>query len=415
MYTPKFTDLVGDEAAFFTNHQGKAPLLRRGGIKNPAGLLSIGDLDQILHQEALRAEYVRVVKNGELIPESAYTRPLTVQRRYLPDVIVPDHVYAYFRVGASVVWNTLNHLRPNLRAVNAMLADKLAVGSESTAFLTPPGGQGFAIHHDSMDAFVIHLHGTKRWRVWQTDQAARSAGHLREAAKEYQLDDLPSPILDTVLEAGDVLYLPACTPHVAIAQERTSLHVTVTVVPPTWSQLTQALVRRLLEADAATDEYVFLTGHNQVAALGERLRMLAERLTDLDPAEELLNLTRVNRIPAGTAQGRRFQDTAALDDIDEAAQVTLSTSDLAFRDLSDGRVRVESRGTAIAVPKAVRDALTQLLLSGKSCSTADFIPEAEAQTSMAAVRALARIGILQLAHDVSADSKQTGSGTMSSA
>ncbi|WP_430930579.1 JmjC domain-containing protein, partial [Pseudomonas aeruginosa] len=34
------------------------------------------------------------------------------------------------------------------------------------AYWTPPNSQGFAPHWDDIDAFVLQLEGTKRWRLY---------------------------------------------------------------------------------------------------------------------------------------------------------------------------------------------------------------------------------------------------------
>lgn len=413
MYVPKFTELVGDIAVFFEDYLGKAPLLRRAALReDPARILSISDLDQILHHEGLRAQYLRLAKDGALIPEDSYTQPLAVQGRLMTDSIVADQVYAHFRAGASVLWHAMNHFRPNLRAFSAMLADTLAARSDCAAFLTPAGHQGFTIHHDPMDTFILQLHGTKHWQVWPT---AHSAGGARSADGDagvvgsYRRQDLPEPLWNTVLQAGDVMYLPSGTPHVAAAHAGTSLHLTVTLVPPTWAQLTQQLLARLVQHDPLFQEYAYLGQANlprQHAALRQRVDHLIERLTALDTGRELHQLALQGRAPAGIAQGNLFHDTATLDDLGAAISadtpVSKAAGDLPMSELADGRVRIETSGRAVAVAASVAHALRQLG-SSRRCPAAAFLPEAGADRSLAVVKTLIRNRIL-ISHPATATS-----------
>src|SRR6185369_16459005 len=106
------------------------------------------------------------------------------------------------------------------------------------------GTQAGTVHSDPSDVYVIQLAGSKHWQVWPTPPVRRMG-----VDREYGPDELPEPILDVVLRAGDVLYLPYGTPHVAAAKEETSLHLTVVALTPTWSQLLARVVERVLDED----------------------------------------------------------------------------------------------------------------------------------------------------------------------
>jgi ribosomal protein L16 Arg81 hydroxylase len=96
-------------------------------------------------------------------------------------------------------------------------------------YLTPSGCQGLAPHHDNIEAIVIQVSGRKHWRLYKP---------VEELACSYS-DDLKQeaigePIMDVVLEAGDVLYFPRGVVHQAVAQEETSVHVTLSTFE-SWS------------------------------------------------------------------------------------------------------------------------------------------------------------------------------------
>lgn len=86
---------------------------------------------------------------------------------------------------------------------------------------------GLAPHHDDVELFVCHTEGRKRWRVYAPTAGfalpTRSSGDLPAAG-------LGVPLLEAVLEPGDVLYLPRGTVHAAEAEGGAgACHVTVSM------------------------------------------------------------------------------------------------------------------------------------------------------------------------------------------
>ena len=103
------------------------------------------------------------------------------------------------------------------------------------SYLTPAGTQGFAPHYDDIEAFVIQVEGKKRWRLYKPRN--RFEILPRTSSSEYLaflpfnsftapeifneiflLDDLDEeeigqPILDIVLDPGDLLYFPRGVIH----------------------------------------------------------------------------------------------------------------------------------------------------------------------------------------------------------
>ncbi|TLQ46954.1 JmjC domain-containing protein [Streptomyces marianii] len=400
MYVPTFASLVGDEERFFAEHFGRSPLLRREALTGPPEeLLSVADLDDCLHQEALRTQYLRLVKRGDLIHEGTYTQPLRVQRKYIPDRVVPERVYEHFRTGASVVWHSMNHFRPNLRALNAMLAQRFATRSDSLAFLTPAGQQGFVIHHDPNDTFVIHLHGSKRWRVWPTAEVLRPDGRPYKVGEEYRAEHLGEPLLDVTLRPGDVMYLPSGTPHVAAAEDSVSLHLTVTVTPRTWPELLRSTVAEAMPADPEHRGFPHLTEETteeQAAALKDRIELLVERLRAIDPRAEVARLTAEGRDAEGIAAGHRFASAAAVDETDASTPVRAAHADFSFTQSAAGdRVGVRFDGKTVAVPRSVADALRSCA-AGAVVPAGRFVPNAAPEDSVKAVKTLARLGAVAL-------------------
>ena len=161
-----------------------------------------------------------------MLPESTYTRSATLAGRPLTGLVDPRKALALFRDGATVVFQGLHRYWPPLTRLVAELELELGHPCQANAYLTPPGSQGFAVHSDTHDVFVLQTAGSKRWEV-----------------------HTPEDVQEVLLEPGLCMYLPTGTPHAARAQETVSLHVTLGINQLTWRGLVERTVRGVLERE----------------------------------------------------------------------------------------------------------------------------------------------------------------------
>jgi bifunctional lysine-specific demethylase and histidyl-hydroxylase NO66 len=220
-----------EPAKFAAAHWGKAPLLSRaGGLAGPDGfrdLLSPDDADELLSRRGLRTPFLRVAKDGSLVPAARYTGSGGAGAE-IGDQVLDEKILALYADGATLVLQGLHRIWPPLvdfaRELGAALGQPLQVN----AYLTPPGSQGFATHYDTHDVFVLQVDGRKRWRIHEpvlSDPLERQAWGGR--AEEVSATADGEPAIDAVLEPGDALYLPRGWLHSAQAQGDSSLHLTV--------------------------------------------------------------------------------------------------------------------------------------------------------------------------------------------
>lgn len=75
-------------------------------------------------------------------------------------------------------------------------------------YSTPGGGVG--PHIDQYDVFIIQGQGQRRWRV-----GAKDCGQYQESIQAKALRQITGfdALIDTILEPGDILYIPAGFPH----------------------------------------------------------------------------------------------------------------------------------------------------------------------------------------------------------
>ena len=196
-----------------------------------------------------------------MLPEKGYTRGATLAGRQLTGLVDGRTAVEEFRNGTTVVFQGLHRSFPPLIDLISQLELELGHPCQANAYLTPPGSQGFAVHSDTHDVFVLQTAGTKQWEL-----------HPPEGDEE------------PLLEPGHVMYLPTGTPHAARAQDTVSLHITIGINQLTW----RGLLRRTLAETLAQepDRHLpagYLDDPSQLSAgLADRLVALADRLRSVD-------------------------------------------------------------------------------------------------------------------------------------
>ncbi|CAN8063808.1 unnamed protein product [Agarophyton chilense] len=125
----------------------------------------------------------------------------------------------------------------------------------ANVYVTPAQSQGFAPHFDDIDAFVCQVEGRKRWRVYK-----RREDGLDELPRKSSIDFEQQEVekggrcVDTVLEQGDMLYMPRGYVHQAESCELRSVHVTLSMFQQwTWADLLLQSFRTAIEQHAVRD------------------------------------------------------------------------------------------------------------------------------------------------------------------
>ncbi|MEU8794547.1 cupin domain-containing protein [Streptomyces sp. NPDC048643] len=406
MYTPTFEDLVGDERQFFSEYFNRQLMYRPRSLPvDPRKILSIAELDELLHLQAIRRPYLRLAKDGVLVLPESYTHTERIQGEMLTDAITPSNVYEHFRAGASITWPTMNHYRPNLRELCSQLGTRFATRSDAVAFLTPAGQQGFNPHYDPGDLFIIQLEGRKHWKLWAPPEIRKGD------SRQYKMAELGEPSFEIDLEPGDVLYLPYNTPHVAPALDSVSLHLTIQVAPRRWSDLLASVVQHLAANDSDFWSYPYMHESSMGSLTGDlkrNIEMLTEKLAGVDGERELQRLIGIGREDGGTAPaGGVLQELSSIDQIEADTALTRKASiNIHFGETENGKTLVSVSGMTLRSESARTAAKTTLKLPEVIASTlqrmdadtlvraGDVYPGTDTHRSVEAAKTLARLGIL---------------------
>ncbi|MEV5694692.1 cupin domain-containing protein [Micromonospora globbae] len=222
-----------EPAKFAAAHWGRTPLLSRADeLPNRAGftdLFSPDDADELLSRRGLRTPFLRIAKDGELVPPARWTGGGGAGAE-IGDQVLDERVLEQYAAGATLVLQGLHRTWPPLIDLARDLGLALGQPLQVNAYLTPAGNQGFATHYDTHDVFVLQVDGRKHWRIHPPvlpDPLERQPWGGR--ADEVAATAAGPATLDVVLAPGDALYLPRGWLHSAQAQEYSSLHLTVGV------------------------------------------------------------------------------------------------------------------------------------------------------------------------------------------
>ncbi len=180
-----------------------------------------------------------------MLPASRYTRGGGAGAD-ISDQVADDKVLAEFAAGATFVLQGLHRLWPPIRTFADALAAQLGHPVQVNAYVTPPMNQGFAAHYDVHDVFVLQFLGRKRWRIHEPVWSSPLRNQPWEQRRAAVANSPPeAPLLDTVLERGDAMYLPRGYIHAAASLGEISGHLTIGVHPVTRRTLVDQVVDEL--------------------------------------------------------------------------------------------------------------------------------------------------------------------------
>ncbi|MGW4967242.1 cupin domain-containing protein [Nonomuraea sp. NPDC004186] len=347
-------------------------LLRRNAPDHYGDLFSLARFDELLSGSDLDAGSVRVVRAGR-----ADAAGDAVGSRRLEDL------YDRYRRGSTMIMPSVHERWPPLRDLCRRLAYEFSARCRVNAYLTPPMAQGFGVHRDSHDVFVLQVAGGKRWKVY-------------EAGPE---PERTSPCEEFDLRQGDLLYLPRGIPHEAASTHSASLHLSLGVFPITWADVLLAGCEAAVDGDAAFRDslpFGFARTARARDETRERMQELTARLWRavapdalVDDAVDLALLTEGDRLNG------HLLDLVSLAALDHDT-VVRRRPDLRWEIRRDaGTMVVAFHGKRLSIPSRHEEAFLRMA-TGEPFTTSGLKGEARHEIKLSLVRRLLEEGFLTL-------------------
>lgn len=199
--------------AFFEAHWLKSPLVVRGGGAAFVGLADRARVDALVQTPACD---LLVVRDGALWKGP---RPAT-----------GAEARARFDEGYSLALRWVDRHDPDLAAFGRGLAREVHAALNLQLYCTPKGRGSFGWHCDPEEVLILQTHGTKRYRYRRN--TVNPAPLLDALGGPAELARETSPLEESLLAPGDLLYLPGGYWHETRADED-SISLSVGLLPPT--------------------------------------------------------------------------------------------------------------------------------------------------------------------------------------
>ncbi|WP_330458447.1 cupin domain-containing protein [Streptomyces sp. NBC_00820] len=212
---------IPDPDHFLRTQWRQGPVLLRPD-NPPTEVLTPDDLGELIDAGHLRTPYAGLFTAAGAVPEDRYCPPRIVAGRPLHGCLDPQRVRDLIRdENATLQLRYLNHWYPKVRELADGLGERLERLTEVFMFYSQPQRRG-PVHRDDGDILVLQLAGAKHWQVY--------AGPTDASWQPVREEDPGPVLLDTVVRAGELLYVPNGYAHTAWAtDEGPSLHLTVTL------------------------------------------------------------------------------------------------------------------------------------------------------------------------------------------
>jgi hypothetical protein len=281
----------------------------------------------------------------------------------------------------------LHHHYPPAALYCRELTRALGCRVQANAYYTPASAQGFSVHHDTHDVFVLQLSSSKRWRVYEPLLELP----LGDQRWSRELGDPGEPVEDFVLDEGDTLYLPRGWPHEAFTSQDESLHLTVGLHPYTRMDAVKAAL-----AECAGE----LEFRRNVGPDGELPDRLLERLAEaLEPAAVTRRMRRNLVSRSRPILDGQLSQVYALDRLTVDDLVERRPTVLAELELTDDGATLLFDGNRITFPPQAREPVAALVAADAPLTPAALPGTLDEPGRLVLVRRLVREGFLRVVGD----------------
>ncbi len=357
-------------------------------------ILSIDDVNDYLSRTDIRYPHIRLVNQGKELPLADYSYDYTYGENVFQGTIDMDKLYHIYNNGATISFQLLQQSIAKLSRFSNSIERYLRFPTQTNLFLTPPTSQGFTAHYDTHSFFILHLHGSKTWKLYDAPYKLPLLRH-REYDDEADLTD--SPVQEITLSAGDFMYVPRGVYHEALTSTETALQITLGIFPYTWVDILQkaidGLADRNIELRKAPRNYTdHLPEDLDIQKSFSQILRIIENETDVAKVlEEMISKT----------YSRQIVDTQnRLDDLQRLDGTTRNTV-YVWRDIyaavlsNNGRITLTFYDKQFDLPNIAASEI-ESILSKKRFKISDLKGDLNKESRNALIHMLVKEGLLTI-------------------
>lgn len=226
---------------FLTNYQDKKPYL----FKNIAGIdwFDWLQISQIIERADIISDDFKIAHQG-IVEKHHYVESF-IEVGMLRHRLIKPAVYNLLQNGATVIANKIIN-EPAVDHFARQIAQMTNRQTVSSMYVAFGDKDSYKAHWDTRDVFAIQIKGRKRWVIYQPT----FPNPLYMQQSKYYEDTHPcpkEPIMDIVLEAGDMLYIPCGWWHNPSPLGEETVHLAIGTFPAFGLDYTEWLSQKLPE------------------------------------------------------------------------------------------------------------------------------------------------------------------------
>lgn len=196
-----------------------------------------------------------------------------------------DH---WLQEGATLIINNVNRIDEVMKKFVDLLSKDLNRPVNVNCYASCPTKQGFDIHFDMHDVYIIQTEGTKKWAVFEPTKTFPL--HIQNEDKGEP--PASEPYLECELGVGDVLYIPRGHWHYAVATSP-SVHLTVGPASIAAGEFLMWLAQHLMSNDELfrrdfpVADAAMLGGEGDDTSLDAFMQQFQQRIHEIFSSEAL--------------------------------------------------------------------------------------------------------------------------------
>jgi ribosomal protein L16 Arg81 hydroxylase len=372
---------------FFADHHHKAFACLRGARGRFADMISWDELNTILEQHRLTPPRLKLAQDGAALDPARYLSPGLGGAPRLDS----GKFITCLSQGATLILDAMEELTPRMRTLSNVVREEFRSGNVITLYAGWRSQNGFDLHWDSQDTFILQVFGKKRWQIHEPTRLHPLENDIEAAEKPEG-----EPVWDGVLEDGDALYVPRGWWHMAYPLDEPSLHLTIATVHPNGADFLSWIAGRLRQHEALREDLPALTD-----AAGQRAYLSALRkIIDDALSEESIGAFRHEWDGDSFPRPHiRLPDAPYLQatPIDDYATVRLTAAHRLHLESNGDDVEFKANGVVYILPAALAPAL-EMLTDTRALKVSALMAKTPGEAAKADLRkslaVLARTGIM---------------------
>ena len=382
-------------------------------------LFGLEDVDKVL--EIIRNHPDNLLT---LVPPPDSGRP---KGRHPVSHFTTKQLYDCFQQGDTLVINHLQQWWPVANRLAMDLGSKLCCTVNINLYMTPADAQGFTVHIDKHDVFILQVDGAKDWYLYERDED-RSICDLpvcdsklkpnvsTEAPSDEMVEEELTLAEKHTVSKGDFLYVPRGMPHKAVATPGwPSLHLTIGLHPVTWMETLKVAAELASLQDVDFRRSItpaFFYDPEAKEAMVDQFRELLDRLAktaDFDQVRRVLAKDRFDK--TALPPDGHFGQLLRVGDLTPESVLERRVGLVPSIEVEEQVARIRFANNMVQGPPAI-EAMLRHIQANESFRVSDLPGPLSDKSKVVLVRRLVKEGLLrQITEDASHDTPREATGS----